>query len=220
MSIRKIKTTISTIRGVYDKNGNYLPSGNYYFEIKNYDDSGFTGKLANFGKFCFSPKKLVKMMAVGQSRLADAANLDEDGMPHYVFPTSQINNNIVQPFFQRVNRNVVVSQEQPECTICLDKIKNTDKKVLSCNHIFHKNCVDTWLQETPNCPLCRRRQTSSMPVIENDITIEDIDNEDYDIHGFGHVGHLVSTNENSHRYRRIHRNNHRTLIFPSRFSRK
>ena len=34
MSIRKIKTTISTIRGVYDKNGNYLPSGNYYFEIK------------------------------------------------------------------------------------------------------------------------------------------------------------------------------------------
>ena len=110
MSIRKIKTTISTIRGVYDQNGNFLPSGNYYFEIKNYDDNGFTGKLANFGKFCFSPKKLVKMMAVGQSRLADAANLDEDGMPHYVFPTSQINSNIVQPFFQRVNRNVVMSQ--------------------------------------------------------------------------------------------------------------
>ena len=41
MSIRKIKTTINTIRGVYDKNSNYLPSGNYYFEIKNYDDTGF-----------------------------------------------------------------------------------------------------------------------------------------------------------------------------------
>jgi len=208
MSIRKIKTTISTIRGVYDKNGNYLPSGNYYFEIKNYDDSGFTGKLANFGKFCFSPKKLVKMMAVGQSRLADAANLDEDGMPHYVFPTSQINNNIVQPFFQRVNRNVVISQEEPECTICLDKIKNTDKKVLSCNHIFHKNCVNTWLRETPNCPLCRKRQGNSRPVIENDITIEDLE-----------------TNENirysTRRYREINRRDYsRTLIFPSRFSRK
>lgn len=208
MSIRKIKTTISTIRGVYDRNGNFLPSGNYYFEIKNYDDNGFTGKLANFGKFCFSPKKLVKMMAVGQSRLADAANLDEDGMPHYVFPTSQ-NNNIVQPFFQRVNRNIVMSQEEPECTICLDKIKNTDKKVLSCNHIFHKNCVDTWLQETPNCPLCRRRQTSSMPVIENDITIEDFDDNDNETFRYS-----------TRRYREFNRGGNRTIVFPSRFSRK
>ena len=207
MSIRKIKTTISTIRGVYDQNGNYLPSGNYYFEIKNYDDIGFSCKLANFGKFCFSPKKLVKMMAVGQSRLADAANLNEDGMPHYVFPTSQINNNIVQPFFQRVNRNVVISQEQPECTICLDKIKNIDKKVLSCNHIFHKNCVDTWLQETPNCPLCRRRQRPSSPVIENDITIEDFDDNE-------------TFRYTNRRYREFNRGGNRTIVFPSRFSRK
>tara|TARA_B110000495_G_C23008141_1_gene595918 strand:+ start:1243 stop:1854 length:612 start_codon:yes stop_codon:yes gene_type:complete len=202
MSIRKIKTTISTIRGVYDENGNYLPSGNYYFEIKKYDDNGFSGKLPNFGNFCFSPKKLVKMMAVGQSRLADAANINDDGMPQYIFPTSQINGNI----FQRVNRNVVIYQEEPECSICLDKIKNTDKKVLSCNHIFHRNCVDTWLRETPNCPLCRRNQSSSRPIVENDIQIEDFDDTD-------------TLRNTTRRYREFNRGGSRTLIFPSRFSR-
>ena len=37
MSIRKIDTAISTIRSIYDENGNYLPSGNYYFSIKDYE---------------------------------------------------------------------------------------------------------------------------------------------------------------------------------------
>ena len=39
MSIRKIDTAISTIRSLYDENGNYLPSGNYYFSIKDYEKS-------------------------------------------------------------------------------------------------------------------------------------------------------------------------------------
>ena len=33
MSIRPIKKT-STIRSVYDENGNYLPTGNYFFSYK------------------------------------------------------------------------------------------------------------------------------------------------------------------------------------------
>ena len=72
MSIRKIDTAISTIRSLYDENGNYLPSGNYYFSIKDYEKGVFTGDMASsgeFGEFTFSPKKLIKMMAVSQSRL-------------------------------------------------------------------------------------------------------------------------------------------------------
>ena len=36
--------------------------------------------------------------------------------------------------------------------------------------------------ETPNCPLCRRRQRPSSPVIENDITIEDFDDNELQIY--------------------------------------
>ena len=62
MSIRKINTTISTIRSVFDENGTYLPAGNYFYSIDDYNNGLFTGELKNngrFGKFCFSPKKLV-----------------------------------------------------------------------------------------------------------------------------------------------------------------
>jgi hypothetical protein len=211
MSIRKINTTISTIRGLYDEKGNYLPSGNYYFEIKDYNENGFSGKLPNFGNFCFSPRKLVKMMAVGQSRLATSANLMEDGMPNYPFPSSNNRNLsryvVEQPFFHRTNRNIVIPQEQHECSICLDKITNNNKKVLTCSHIFHRDCVNTWLQESANCPLCR---TPQRRVIENDITIEDLDNYD-------NPRIFRYTNR---RYREFNRRGNRTIVFPSRFSRK
>ena len=47
MSIRPIKTAISTIRSVYDENGNYLPTGNYFFRIKDYDKPFFTGNICH-----------------------------------------------------------------------------------------------------------------------------------------------------------------------------
>ena len=84
MSLRKIDTTLSTIRSIYDEKGNYLPSGNYYFTVKDYENGIFKGEMkmrGDFGEFSFSPRKLIKMMAVGQSRLARKANLNtEEGM--------------------------------------------------------------------------------------------------------------------------------------------
>ena len=59
MSIRRIDTTISTIRSLFDENGNYVPSGNYYFSIKDYDSGVFTGEMTSrghFGEFTFSPR--------------------------------------------------------------------------------------------------------------------------------------------------------------------
>ena len=47
MSIRPIKTAISTIRSVYDENGNYLPTGNYFFRIKYYNQPVFTGNISH-----------------------------------------------------------------------------------------------------------------------------------------------------------------------------
>lgn len=48
------------------------------------------------------------------------------------------------------------------CSICLEKIdKNLFK--LSCNHFFHKLCIDKWI-ETCNykfkCPICRKKYIS------------------------------------------------------------
>ena len=41
-----------------------------------------------------------------------------------------------------------------ECVICLNEI-NKDEKVLDCNHVFHKECIEKWMKEKTECPICR-----------------------------------------------------------------
>ena len=41
------------------------------------------------------------------------------------------------------------------CSICLEKFVLNDKvNKLNCNHIYHKLCLDDWINNN-NCPLCR-----------------------------------------------------------------
>ena len=49
------------------------------------------------------------------------------------------------------------------CSICLeelinyDDVENNDEVIsLVCNHMFHKKCVDPWIINNKNCPLCKR----------------------------------------------------------------
>ncbi|EOY23827.1 hypothetical protein QUC31_008453 [Theobroma cacao] len=44
------------------------------------------------------------------------------------------------------------------CTVCLDSMEKSDEiRVLcKCCHVFHKECLDTWVNEGQvTCPLCR-----------------------------------------------------------------
>ncbi|KAG8383477.1 hypothetical protein BUALT_Bualt04G0017400 [Buddleja alternifolia] len=47
--------------------------------------------------------------------------------------------------------------EPLECRVCLSFYEEGDEvRKLKCKHTFHKNCLDTWLQqESATCPLCR-----------------------------------------------------------------
>ena len=43
-----------------------------------------------------------------------------------------------------------------KCSICHDYIKKNDIiRTLGCSHFFHYQCVDTWLENKQQCPLCR-----------------------------------------------------------------
>ncbi|NXO41702.1 RN128 ligase, partial [Locustella ochotensis] len=42
------------------------------------------------------------------------------------------------------------------CVVCFEQYKPNDvMRVLTCNHIFHKTCIDPWLLEHGTCPLCK-----------------------------------------------------------------
>ena len=52
-----------------------------------------------------------------------------------------------------------IMQEMLECAVCLSRFEDGEEiRKLQCKHIFHKGCLDMWLQQDcPTCPLCRRR---------------------------------------------------------------
>lgn len=43
------------------------------------------------------------------------------------------------------------------CFICMEnyKINELKRKLPSCNHCFHKKCIDKWLKKRASCPVCR-----------------------------------------------------------------
>ena len=46
--------------------------------------------------------------------------------------------------------------EDVQCSICLaDMHTGDDVTVLDCAHIFHPQCITSWLRRNNSCPLCR-----------------------------------------------------------------
>ena len=46
--------------------------------------------------------------------------------------------------------------EIPSCCICLSPMKiNQEVTLLKCQHLFHFNCLDKWIQNKEVCPFCR-----------------------------------------------------------------
>ncbi|KAF3341454.1 RING-H2 finger protein ATL39-like protein [Carex littledalei] len=47
----------------------------------------------------------------------------------------------------------------PDCTICLNDLDEGDAVRLLpvCMHLFHRDCIDLWLEKNNTCPVCRSR---------------------------------------------------------------
>lgn len=42
------------------------------------------------------------------------------------------------------------------CTICLEESGNPVEIQLQCNHVFHQDCIEEWLNREKHCPVCKR----------------------------------------------------------------
>lgn len=53
-----------------------------------------------------------------------------------------------------------------ECAVCLGEFEENEKLriIPNCGHVFHIDCIDVWLQNNPNCPLCRNSISISIPI--------------------------------------------------------
>jgi hypothetical protein len=50
------------------------------------------------------------------------------------------------------------------CAICIENFKEDDVcRELKCHHLFHKDCVDHWLETSVKCPVCRNETGRGVP---------------------------------------------------------
>ena len=73
------------------------------------------------------------------------------------------------PFLGRLWNNYIVSSQDKDdelcCAICLcDFKKDENVAKLGCDHVFHVDCISSWLHKSghrPTCPLCRQDLSES-----------------------------------------------------------
>jgi len=63
-----------------------------------------------------------------------------------------------------------------DCAICLDELEEGDAvRKLTCDHLFHKECIDPWLLDHHNCPLCKDDIMSPRKLTERFNSMDDVD---------------------------------------------
>ncbi|XP_035508501.1 E3 ubiquitin-protein ligase RNF128a [Morone saxatilis] len=68
------------------------------------------------------------------------------------------------------------TSESHMCAVCIESYKAGEVvTVLTCDHIFHKACIEPWLLERRTCPMCKCDILKALGVEEE--TKEDISNE-------------------------------------------
>uniref|UniRef100_A0A3B1ISR1 Ring finger protein 150a n=1 Tax=Astyanax mexicanus TaxID=7994 RepID=A0A3B1ISR1_ASTMX len=65
--------------------------------------------------------------------------------------------------------------EFDNCAVCIETYKPNDVvRILPCRHVFHKNCVDPWLQDHRTCPMCKMNILKALGIPPNADCSDDI----------------------------------------------
>ncbi|KAL0457005.1 UNVERIFIED_CONTAM: RING-H2 finger protein ATL16 [Sesamum latifolium] len=69
------------------------------------------------------------------------------------------------PVFKFKKRDEAADVKSCECAVCLNEFLEEEKLrvIPDCGHVFHIDCIDVWLQNNANCPLCRTSVSASRP---------------------------------------------------------
>ena len=97
-----------------------------------------------------------------------------------------------------LNNSKYINNYDDICSICRDATKNNLCRQLSCNHIFHCECIDTWLSESNSCPYCRQIiQENNPPILDEKYGyFNNINNIFFNIIKFGSIILLIEQNRN------------------------
>jgi hypothetical protein len=105
---------------------------------------------------------LLITMLTGVNNPASASSL-----PIFRVPAGFSSPVVIAPSINQINQNSqIVTGRTGSCAICQDFILLTDScRILnSCQHVYHRGCIDTWFERSVYCPSCRHDVRDSTSV--------------------------------------------------------
>ncbi|XP_073135229.1 RING-H2 finger protein ATL16-like [Henckelia pumila] len=97
-------------------------------------------------RFSVSRRRPVEDPSMVYSALAENRGLDQAAIRS--IPIFQ---------FKKTGHDTKERSKSFECAVCLNEFQEREKLriIPNCGHLFHIDCIDVWLQNNANCPLCR-----------------------------------------------------------------
>ncbi|KAL2469696.1 RING-H2 finger protein ATL16 [Abeliophyllum distichum] len=108
-------------------------------------------------RFSFSRRRRVEDPLMVYSPAAENRGLDEAAIRS--IPTFH--------YKKGTDKQELAEKGSCECAVCLNEFQEDEKLrgIPNCGHVFHIDCIDVWLQNNANCPLCRTSISATRPNI-------------------------------------------------------
>jgi hypothetical protein len=158
----------------------YKPVDMWYFTIQGFSGADYDVVLTPEEMSCTCPdfkkrKKLCKHLYFVIAKIAnDKKSLKRlDEITNIFEINTKLTNQLKKRLQKRIEEQTIDdddNDELTECVICFEDIKKCQRDVscTKCKHTFHKTCIERWLQNKENCPLCRTNMVISKLCVLND----------------------------------------------------
>ena len=96
-----------------------------------------------------------------QSQRNELERIDEQSIEQNEIDSSnnhnESENNLIDIFCEVKLKNISKLEESnKKCAICLERFNSKVKVIiLPCIHIFHRTCINDWMEKQKNCPICK-----------------------------------------------------------------
>lgn len=139
---------------------------------------------------------------LNRSSVDQNAEIGANQRPQSIFPREQIQETNpdqqegIQSIQFRKNPGVRRGEEE-KCTICCTDFEDAeDVRKLPCKHLYHKECIEKWLDLKTKCPVCNREVTGlgnriGVPPAQNNDALEHADQNEGIRSIFNNLGTII-----------------------------